>query len=147
MRADYLKFGLNLALSAVLMFLIMFAMIDGFGDFYANLNMAYMALMMVAPMGVLMLLLMPGMYRDRRLNLILHGVLILLFLAAFWATRTQALIGDRQFLRSMIPHHSGAILMCREAPLGDPEIIALCGRIERSQRGEIDQMKAILARY
>jgi uncharacterized protein (DUF305 family) len=146
MRADYLKLGLNLAISAVLMFLIMFAMIDGLGDFYANLNMAYMALMMVAPMGVLMLLMMPGMYRNRRLNLILHGLLVLLFAAAFRATRTQALVGDRQFLRSMIPHHSGAILMCREAPVSDPEIVALCGRIERSQRAEIDEMKAILAR-
>jgi uncharacterized protein (DUF305 family) len=46
----------------------------------------------------------------------------------------------------MIPHHSGAILMCREAPVSDPEIVALCGRIERSQRAEIDEMKAILAR-
>jgi uncharacterized protein (DUF305 family) len=147
MRADYLKLGLNLAISAVLMFLIMFAMIDGFGDFYANLNMAYMALMMAAPMGVLMLLMMPGMYRNRRLNLIVHGLLVLLFAAAFWATRTQALVGDRQFLRSMIPHHSGAILMCREARLSDTEIVALCGNIQRSQRAEIDQMKAILTRY
>jgi uncharacterized protein (DUF305 family) len=146
MRADYLKLGLNLAISAVLMFLIMFAMIDGLGDFYANLNMAYMALMMVAPMGVLMLLMMPGMYRNRRLNLILHGLLVLLFAAAFRATRTQALVGDRQFLRSMIPHHSGAILMCREEPVSDPEIVAHCGRIARSQRAEIDEMKAILAR-
>ncbi len=146
MRADYLKFGLNLAISAVLMFLIMFAMIDGPGDFHANLNTAYMALMMVAPMGVLMLLLMPGMYRNKRLNLALHAGLVLLFAAAFWATRSQALIGDRQFLLSMIPHHSGAILMCREARLRDPEIVALCERIMRSQREEISQMEAILAR-
>jgi uncharacterized protein (DUF305 family) len=47
----------------------------------------------------------------------------------------------------MIPHHSGAILMCREASVSDPEIIALCGNIQRSQRAEIDQMKRILERY
>ncbi|WP_247784711.1 MULTISPECIES: DUF305 domain-containing protein [Bradyrhizobium] len=46
----------------------------------------------------------------------------------------------------MIPHHSGAILMCQQAKLTDPEIVRLCGEIERSQRQEIDQMKAILRR-
>jgi uncharacterized protein (DUF305 family) len=46
----------------------------------------------------------------------------------------------------MIPHHSGAILMCREASPKDPEIVRLCSGIEESQRREIDEMKAILAR-
>ncbi len=34
----------------------------------------------------------------------------------------QAGIGDKEFLRSMIPHHSGAILMCEQATLTDPEM-------------------------
>ncbi|HMG47858.1 MAG TPA: DUF305 domain-containing protein [Allosphingosinicella sp.] len=147
MDAPYIRLGINLALSAVLMFLVMYAMIDGVGDFYLNIDMAYMALMMVAPMGVLMLLIMPHMYQSLRANLILYAGFTLLFLGAYAATRSQALVGDEQFLRAMIPHHSGAILMCREAAITDPEIVALCGRIQRSQREEIDQMKAILARY
>jgi uncharacterized protein (DUF305 family) len=36
--------------------------------------------------------------------------------------------------------------MCQQAKLTDPEIVRLCGKIERSQRQEIDQMKAILRR-
>lgn len=36
--------------------------------------------------------------------------------------------------------------MCREAPIRDAEIKALCGGIIRSQQREIDQMKTILAR-
>jgi len=36
--------------------------------------------------------------------------------------------------------------MCSQANLQDPEIKALCGGIVRSQREEIAQMKAILAR-
>lgn len=47
----------------------------------------------------------------------------------------------------MIPHHSGAFLMCREASLTDPEIINLCREIVRSQESEIAQMKALLRRY
>lgn len=43
----------------------------------------------------------------------------------------------------MIPHHSGAILMCREASLSDPELVTLCGEITQAQREEIDQMERI----
>jgi uncharacterized protein (DUF305 family) len=64
----------------------------------------------------------------------------------FVAMRTQAGIGDREFLRSMIPHHSGAILMCREAAITDPELVALCKDIVRSQTAEIAQMEAMLHR-
>jgi uncharacterized protein (DUF305 family) len=46
----------------------------------------------------------------------------------------------------MIPHHSGAILMCEQAKLVDPELIALCRDIVQGQSKEIAQMKAILAR-
>jgi uncharacterized protein (DUF305 family) len=46
----------------------------------------------------------------------------------------------------MIPHHAGAILMCEEAQLRDPEVIELCASIVESQRAEIDQMKAALER-
>ncbi len=124
----------------------MFSMIDRLDDFYNNLNTFYMALTMVAPMGMLMLLMMGSMYRNKRLNLALHAGLALLFAAAFLGTRTQAAIGDEQFLRSMIPHHSGAILMCRESSIADPEIVALCGEIVESQQREIDQMNDILDR-
>ena len=46
----------------------------------------------------------------------------------------------------MIPHHSGAILMCEKAQISDPEIASLCQRIIRSQAEEIEQMKAIRQR-
>ena len=52
----------------------------------------------------------------------------------------------REFLRSMIPHHSSAILMCRQAPIRDPQIRRLCASIITGQQREIDQMNAILAR-
>jgi uncharacterized protein (DUF305 family) len=121
-------------------------MIDTIGHFYANLNTLYMTLMMVAPMVVVMIVSMRTMYVSRRANLIICGAAILVFIASFAAMRTQAAVGDREFLRSMIPHHSGAILMCREASISDPEIIRLCDRIMRSQRAEIAQMQQLLAR-
>lgn len=51
----------------------------------------------------------------------------------------------RLFLRSMIPHHSGAILMCAKAPLRDAEIQRLCKTIIAGQADEIRQMKDKLA--
>jgi uncharacterized protein (DUF305 family) len=38
------------------------------------------------------------------------------------------------------------VLMCTKAPVKDPEVVALCGQIIKSQREEINQMKRILAR-
>jgi FtsH-binding integral membrane protein len=146
MRKHYLGLGLNLVTSSIIMYLVMFAMIYSFRDFFHNVNMLYMAVMMVSPMAILMLLMMGAMYPNKRLNLVLHIGFALLFLLAYLGIRTQAAVGDHQFLRSMIPHHSSAILMCERASIDDPEIQSLCARIIRSQQQEIDQMKAILGR-
>ena len=70
-------------------------------------------------------------------------VFALLTAGSFWATRSQTLIDDRQFIDSMIPHHSGAILMCREAKLADSELKTLCDEIMAAQREEIDKMTSI----
>ena len=142
----YAMFVFNMVLSLVVMYLVMFSMIDGWSDFRNNLNMFYMAVTMAAPMGVIMLITMPGMYRRTVLNLALYAVLALAFVAALAAIRQQSVIGDKQFIASMIPHHSGAILMCREAGVRDAELIKLCDEITSSQRREIEQMNAIRAR-
>ncbi len=147
MSSHYRKLFINLAISMVAMYLVMFAMIDGMADFYNNVNMLYMALMMVAPMAILMLLMMGSMYQNRKLNIVLYITFAGLFVGAFAFTRAQTFVGNEQFLRSMIPHHSGAILMCRESAITDREIAALCDTIVKSQREEIEHMKSILARY
>ena len=139
----YLMFWINMALGLLVMYVVMFSMIDGPGDFRNNLNMFYMAVTMSAPMGVFMLATMPGMFPNRRMNMVLYGAFVLLTVLSFLGTRTQSFIDDRQFIDSMIPHHSGAILMCREADIEDAELVALCGEIIEAQRREIEQMEAI----
>jgi uncharacterized protein (DUF305 family) len=146
-KNPYASLALQTIVGGIIMYLVMFVMIDSAGSFYNNLNMFYMTLMMVAPMVVLMILAMRHMFPSRTLNTALLAGSVVVFVGCFATIRTQTAIGDRQFLRSMIPHHSGAILMCRGASLSDPEIVALCARIMQSQRQEIDQMKAILKRY
>lgn len=83
--------------------------------------MFYMALLMGTPMGILMLQMMPMMYPNKQLNLLLYALFALLFVVAFWSMRAQGLVGDRQFVRAMIPHHSGAILMCQSSVTGKSE--------------------------
>ena len=146
MKTPYRSLAVNLAISGIIMYLVMFTMINTTGEFYNNLNFFYMTLMMLAPMAILMLLMMGSMYPNRTLNTAIYAAVAGIFILSFAAIRTQALIGDDQFLRSMIPHHSGAILMCRGASLTDPELVALCGRIKTSQAEEVAQMKQILAR-
>lgn len=144
--APYRTLAIMLVLNTLIMFVLMFEMIAQASDFVVNLNMAYMALTMAAPMAILEIAMMGGMYPNRRANLIIGGVAALVLIGSFVAIRTQAGIGDSQFLRSMIPHHSGAVLMCNEASITDPEIKALCVGIIQSQEAEIAQMKALLKR-
>ena len=139
----YLMFWINMILGLIVMYVVMFSMIDGWGDFRNNLNMLYMAITMWAPMGIFMLATMPGMFPNRSANIALYVVFALLTAGSFWATRSQTLIDDRQFIDSMIPHHSGAILMCREAKLADSELKTLCDEIMAAQREEIDKMTSI----
>ncbi len=146
MTNGYVSLAVQTAISGIIMYFVMFVMIDGLGSFYNNLNMVYMTLMMVAPMVVLMILAMGHMFPNKRANAAILAVSAIAFAGAFALIRTQTTIGDTAFLRSMIPHHSGAILMCREASLTDPEVKRLCGNIIRSQRQEIDEMKVILDR-
>lgn len=148
-RGHYRMLALNLALSLVIMYLAMFAMIWRAKEFVQNLNFLYMALVMWAPMAIVMLLTMKSMYRNKRLNTAFYLCFALVAVLSFAAIRDQTIVGDRQFVRSMIPHHSGAILMCERAVFRDPEIRELCfgpQGIVKSQEREIAQMEAILDR-
>ena len=144
-KGQYRSFGIELVLDFIVMYLVMYTMIATLDHFYLNLNNVYMTLMMVTPMAILMLWFMRSMYPSRKLNLAIVGGAAV-FILAFIGMRTQAGVGDKEFLRSMIPHHSGAILMCEQASIRDREILALCDQIVRAQDDEIAQMKAILTR-
>jgi CDP-diglyceride synthetase len=145
-RKNYRMLALNLVAGAVIMYFGMFAMIWSGGEFIQNINFFYMALIMWAPMSAVMVWTMRNMYPSKRLNLALYLMFALIFVLSFWGIRDQLLVGDRQFLRSMIPHHSGAILMCERSNLSDPEIKVLCAGIVQTQKEEIAQMKALLSR-
>jgi uncharacterized protein (DUF305 family) len=146
MKGHYPHLLLMLGLSLASMYVLMYAMVNAFSNVYGNLNQLYMAALMTAPMGIIEIVVMRSMWHDKRLNAVVVAGCVVLGLAAWMGIRQQAAIGDRQFLRSMIPHHAGAILMCEEAPIADAQIRELCRSIIASQQAEIDQMKALLER-
>lgn len=144
--AMYGRLAASLTVSGATMYLLAFSQIDVLDHFELSLSVFWITVSMVSAMGLIMLVAMWPMLPWPRLNVALAAVLALLLGGALAASRTEALVGDDAFLRSMIPHHSRAIHMCQEAGLGDPEIEELCTQIIETQRDEIALMKSIMER-
>lgn len=140
----YWRLAAMTLLSFASMYVLMYAMVDRPSNVYNNVNQAFMAALMAAPMVLIELALMGVMYPRRGVNVAIAATAAVVLVAAFVAIRWQTAVGDRQFLRSMIPHHAGAILMCENADLADRRLRDLCGEIITSQRREIAQMKGLL---
>lgn len=139
--SHYGRLALMAALSFICMYILMYAMVNAFENVYNHINQVYMAGLMAAPMVIIEIAVMGAMYRRKAWNVAIM-VASVIALASFWLLiRRQAAVGDQQFLRSMIPHHAGALLMCDEASISDPEIKTLCESIKSSQQSEIDLMK------
>jgi uncharacterized protein (DUF305 family) len=146
MNQHYIRLAAMAALSFLSMYALMYAMVDRLQNVYPNLNQFYMAGLMAAPMVLIELALMGAMYPNRKANVVIAVLSVAATVVFFVCIRQQTAVADEQFLKSMIPHHAGAILMCDQAPLQDAEIKELCTKIISSQQSEIDQMKAILDR-
>nr|MBC7613928.1 DUF305 domain-containing protein [Pseudopedobacter sp.] len=128
------------------MYSIMFINIVAIDHFYISLSRIYMALLMVSPMAIIMMLMMGKMYPNKKTNnLIMIGSMVV-FGLVLTALRTQTPVGDEQYMKAMIPHHSSAIMTSQNANIKDPEVRKLADGIIKAQQKEIAEMKAILAR-
>jgi len=103
-----------------------------------------MALLMVAPMGIIMLFMMKGRFNNKRLNRIILISGIVIFILALVFLRTQTFIQDEQYIKAMIPHHSSAILTSQEAEINNYEVKNLSKEIIKTQKREINLMKELL---
>ena len=137
----YSRLLIMIVLHFIAMYILMYAMVNAFNNVFNNFNQVYMAALMTSSMILIELPLMSSMYKSRKFNAIILAVGVVLLIGSFMLIRRQGLIADRQFLRSMIPHHAGAILMCQQAFIQDKEIKDLCKTIVSGQQAEIDQMK------
>lgn len=146
MKSPYKQLVIMSLVHLAIMYVVMFSMISQGAYFYNNTNMLYMAVLMAAPVTLFMVISMRSMYPNKQWNIAICIAFALLTVGSYYAIRTQAGVGDKQFIRAMIPHHSGAILMCGEATIKDQELASLCKGIIDGQQREIDQMEAILKR-
>lgn len=144
-EGHYGKLALMAILSFASMYVLMYSMVDRFANVVPNVNQFYMAGLMTMPMLIIEVLLMSAMYPDKRRNGLIIAVSTLALVGFFWFIRQQTAVSDRQFVKSMIPHHAAAILMAKEAELKDPELVKLKDDIITAQEKEIAQMKAKLA--
>lgn len=142
----YKHLAIMTLLSFLAMYILMYAMVDRLENVYHSFNQVYMAALMASPMVLIELIIMKMMYPEKKKNMVILAVSTVALIVFFSFIRFQIGISDKQFLRSMIPHHAGAVLMCNEAKISDEEIKSLCNSIIEGQQKEIDKMKAILNR-
>ena len=143
-KQAYLKLLYMALLSFASMYILMYAMVNQFANVYPNINQFYMAALMTMPMVLIEMIVMSSMYMDKNRNKLIIILSFIALVVFFLLIRYQSDVSDKQFLKSMIPHHAAAILMCQETKIKDPEINALCSNIISSQQQEIDQMKTLL---
>lgn len=135
-----------MVISFIIMYSVMFLNVDEANHIYISTTRIYMALLMVSPMAIVMMIMMGEMYPSKKVNtgIILGG--IVLFGLVLAGLRTQTPIGDVQYMKAMIPHHSSAIMVSKHANIQDSEVKKLSEGIIASQEKEIAEMKAILER-
>ena len=139
---SYTRLGVMMATSTIVMFGLMYLNTYQLDHVFFSETRAWMALVMSATMGVMMLKFMSAMYPNGRANVGMLGACLAMFTVALWLVRSQATVGDVAWMKAMIPHHSIAILTSERAHIRDPRVRALADGIIRTQRKEIDEMKA-----
>lgn len=139
---QYQKLAWMVIISFIAMFILMYSMVDKMSNVVINVNQFYMAGLMTAPMIIIEMILMRSMYANKKFNTIIISISAVMLVTCFLFIRYQTTVSDKQFLKSMIPHHAAAILMVKEAKITDPEIKKLADDIISSQQKEIDFMKA-----
>lgn len=143
---SYLKFALMMTTSFVIMYAVMFLNAASIDHVMLSTMRTYMTLLMIAPMAIVMLLYMWGMYKNKKLNALILAVSVVGFGAVYYMMRNQTGISDVQYMKAMIPHHSSAILTSENAHLQDPETKKLAEDIIKLQKEEIALMKEYLER-
>lgn len=144
MHMGWGRFAAMIATSTFIMFFLMYQLVYTADHATFSWNRMLASLIMGAVMAVVMLSFMWSMYEGTGIKvgvvvgaLLLGGVLL-------YVNRAQAVIGDTEFMKSMIPHHSIAINNARKADIRDPRVRKLADEIIAAQVREIREMKLLI---
>lgn len=136
----YLRFGGMVLTGMFLMYWVMFVGSYEWSHVRFSRSRVYMALVMGGTMGLVMLGWMLHMLRNVKLNALVVVVSLLLVGLGVTMDRTQATIGDVDFMKAMIPHHSLAITRAERFGSDDVRVCELAVSISEAQRREILEM-------
>lgn len=142
--SHYVRFGLMIATSIVVMFCLKYLSTYEMSHVFYSETRTYMALMMGAAMAVIMLSFMLSMHKNKGLNAGIYLGSAVVFIAALFLVRSQSTIQDSSYMRSMIPHHSIAILTSERSEITDVRVRELADGIIKAQRKEIKEMEWLL---
>lgn len=138
------RFAAMIATSTFIMFFLMYQLIYSLDHAMFSVNRLIASLVMGCVMTAVMLSFMWSMYRGVGIKIAVLGLATALGLILLSLNRSQALIGDVTFMKSMIPHHSIAINSSRKASISDPRVRELADEIIEAQVREIAIMQLLL---
>ncbi len=143
-KASYGRFVAMVTTSTLLGFGAMYVSTYQLDHLYFSWNRVFMALVMGGIMTMVMMLFMWRMYPNTRANYAVLAAAALLLVGGVALARSQATVGEVDWMKAMIPHHSIAILTSERATISDPRVRELADQIIESQRKEIAEMKALV---
>lgn len=139
-RKMYLRFAAMIVTAMFVMYWVMFVGSYEWSHIRFSQSRVYMALVMGGTMGLVMLAWMLNMYRNAKANIAILAVSLLLMGLGTFLDRSQATVGDIEFMRAMIPHHSLAITRSERFNVDDVRVCELAVAISEAQRREILEM-------
>src|SRR5574338_350171 len=144
MSMTWSRFAAMIGMSTLIMFFLMYQLVYSLDDAMLSINRIIASLIMGCVMTIVMLAFMWPMYNGVKTKAFVLVVAALATLILLSVNRSQALIGDVNFMKSMIPHHSIAVNNARKASISDPRVRRLADGIIESQVLEIAEMKLLI---
>lgn len=138
------RFAAMIATSTFIMIFLMYQLVFSIDHATFSMNRLIASLLMGCVMAVVMLGFMWPMYKGLKTKVSVVVVAALVGVSLLAVNRSQVLIGDTDFMKSMIPHHSIAINNARKADISDPRVRELADEIIKAQVREIALMKRLL---
>lgn len=144
MHMGWGRFAAMIGVSVAVMFPLMYQLVYSADHLFFSRNRFIASLAMGCVMVIVMLGFMWNMYQGRRTKLALVVAAALAGAGLLAVNRSQALIDDVAFMKSMIPHHSIAINNARKGTISDPRVRKLADEIIEGQIREIALMQRLL---
>ncbi|MGP6139478.1 MULTISPECIES: DUF305 domain-containing protein [unclassified Jeotgalibaca] len=140
----YVRFGIMILTSTIIMYFLMYLNVYEWAHVLISETRLFMALIMGSVMAIVMLGFMWKMYDNKKMNMAILTVSVLVFGVSLWLVRSQKTVDQIDWMQAMIPHHSTAILTSERATIEDKRVKQLAEEIIKAQEEEIAEMERLI---